>query len=156
MSWSEGWFYSIGFGALSRWTYHFWNVSPQGNYFCSLSLRLYHFLFVLRLWSYTFKIPHLGEPRDGEAASMPNWPQLGRLWLTVPAPVRGHRDHPPPSLQTYTGAPSRAFHDEGPSLLATRGNLTIVVGIDKQKTNSYRGIVHILRQWWKMYYSEIV
>ena len=48
----------------------------------------------------------------------------------------------------------RAFHDEGPSLPATRGNLTIVVGVDKQKTNSYRGIVHILRPWWKMYYSE--
>jgi hypothetical protein len=32
-------------------------VSPQGNYFCSLSPKLYHFLFVSRLRSYTFKIP---------------------------------------------------------------------------------------------------
>jgi hypothetical protein len=32
-------------------------VSPQGTYFCSLSTWLYHFLFVSRLRSYTFKIP---------------------------------------------------------------------------------------------------
>ncbi len=40
-----------------------------------------------------------------------------------------------PLLQTYTGtgAPLRAFHDKGPSLPAKRGNLTIVVGVDKQK-----------------------
>jgi len=68
----------------------------------------------------------------GEAASMPNWPQLGWLWLTVPSPVRGHQDCPPITPDIYQSPPS-AFHDEGPSLPATRGNLTIVVGVDKQK-----------------------
>jgi hypothetical protein len=32
-------------------------VSPQGNYFCSLSPKLYNLFFVSRLRSYTFKIP---------------------------------------------------------------------------------------------------
>ena len=62
----------------------------------------------------------------------------------------------PPHHSRHTRALSRAFRDKGPSLPATRGNLTIVVGVDKQKTVSYRGIVHILRPWWKMYYLEIV
>ncbi len=65
--------------------------------------------------------------------------------------VRCHHDHPP-ILQTYTKAPLRAFHDEGPSLPAMRGNLTMVDGVDKQKTVSYRGIVHILRPWRNMYF----
>ncbi len=69
-------------------------------------------------------------------------PQLGRLWSMAHTQVRGHQDHPP-SLRTHTGAPPRAFHDS-PSLPATRGNLTITVGIDKQKTIPYRRIVHIL------------